>query len=106
MLGITLADAAVVCTIAATIVAIMRGQSQGEAAKKQAVQQAPFVGIAGSIVEANQFSDYIKTMDKLAIAIVGHTAALNRQHEVKTTNALEDLAEKIDAMRDDKHRRR
>lgn len=96
MLGITLADAAVFCTIAGAIVAMVRGTSQGDSAKKQAVNSAPMVNIATGIVEANQFADYMRAIDKLAIALSNHAAAMDRQHEVKHTNALERLAEKVD----------
>lgn len=96
MLGITLADAAVFCTIAGAIVAMVRGTSQGDTAKKQAIQSAPMVNIATGIVEANQFADYIKVQDKLAIAIDKHADAITRSHEVKFTNALEELADKVD----------
>jgi uncharacterized membrane protein len=110
MLGITLADAAVFCTIAGAIVAMVRGTSQGDSAKKQAVQSAPMVNIATGIVEANQFADYMKVLDKLAIALTGHAAALDRQHQVKFTNALEELASRVDdvldARREHPHRRK
>ena len=106
MLGITTPDAIAFGTLILACLAAWRGTTAGVAAKDSATKAAPFVSIAGSIVEANQFGDYIKALDKLAIAMTGHTAALNRQHDVKTTNALEDLAEKIDAMRDEKNRRR
>jgi hypothetical protein len=110
MLGITLADAAVFCTIAGAIVAMVRGTSQGDSAKKQAIHSAPLVNIATGIVEANQFSDYIKVQDKLAIAIDKHANALNKQHEVKFTNALEELAsrvdEALDTRRENPHRRK
>jgi hypothetical protein len=49
-------------------------------------------------------------LDKLAIAMNGHAAALNRQHQVKITNALEELADKVDealsARRENPHRRK
>ena len=110
MLGITVPDAIAIGTLVLACLAAYRGTTAGTSAKEQAVKAAPYVGlsngIAGSIVDANQFGDYIKAIDKLAIAMTGHTAALNRQHEVKTTNALEELADKIDAMRDEKNRRR
>ncbi|SFM00954.1 hypothetical protein SAMN03159423_4894 [Bradyrhizobium sp. NFR13] len=110
MLGITLADAAVFCTIAGAIVAMVRGTSQGDSAKKQAIQSAPMVNIATGIVEANQFADYMKVLDKLAIALKGHAEALDRQHQVKFTNALEELADKVDealeARREHPHRRK
>jgi hypothetical protein len=96
MLGITTPDSIAFGMMLLAALAAWRGINQGEAAKSKAVQAAPFVSIAGSIVDSNQFSDWIKAVDKLAIAITGHTAALNRQHEVKTTNALEDLARKVD----------
>ena len=96
MLGITTADAVLVGTLIVAILAAWRGSTQGESAKKQAIQSAPMVGIAGGIVDANQFADYVKVGDKLAIALDKHADALNRQHEVKHTNALEELAEKID----------
>lgn len=54
------------------------------------------VNIATGIVEANQFADYMKVLDKLAIALKGHAEPLDRQHQVKFTNALEELAEKVD----------
>lgn len=110
MLGITLADAAIFTTIAAAIVAMVRGTAQGDSAKKQAIQSAPMVNIATGIVEANQFADYIKVQDKLAIAIKEHADALNRHHETRFTNALEELAEKVDdaldARRENPHRRK
>jgi uncharacterized protein (DUF488 family) len=87
--------------------AAWRGSKQGDAAKTQAVKAAPFVSIAGSIVEANKFGDYIKTLDKLAIAITGHPATLNKQHDVKVTNALEAMAERVDeALEAARHKRR
>jgi uncharacterized protein (DUF488 family) len=65
---------------------------------------------AGGIVEASKFGDYFKVLDKLAIAMNGHAAALNRQHQVKITNALEELADKVDealsARRENPHRRK
>jgi hypothetical protein len=39
---------------------------------------------------------WIRVRDKLAKAIGKHADAISRSHEVKHTNALEDLAEKID----------
>jgi hypothetical protein len=96
MIGITIPDAVLISTLVISLVAVWRGTTQGDAAKKQTIQSAPMVKIATGIVEANQFADYMKVQDKLAIAIDKHADALNRQHEVKHTNALEDLAEKID----------
>jgi hypothetical protein len=63
------------------------------------------VGMAGGIVDANQFSDYVKVGDKLAIALLRHAEALERQHEVRHTNALEELAEKIDSLRNERAER-
>jgi hypothetical protein len=100
MLGITTPDAIAFGMMVLAALAAWRGVKQGDTAKVDAVKSAPFVSIAGSIVEANQFGDYIKTLDKLAIALTGHTAALNKQHDVKVTNALEAMAEKIDHIRD------
>jgi hypothetical protein len=54
------------------------------------------VGIAGGIVDANQFSDYVKVGDKLAIALHRHAEALEKLREVRHTNKLEELAEKIE----------
>lgn len=86
-------------TLILGIVAMLKGSASGAAAKEKAVRDAPMVNIATGIVEANQFSDYIKVQDKLAIAIDKHADAINRSHEVKHTNALEELAEKIDDLR-------
>ncbi|MCG6204213.1 hypothetical protein LPW26_06170 [Rhodopseudomonas sp. HC1] len=105
MLGITTPDAIAFGMMVLAALAAWRGVSQGDAAKTRAVQSAPFVSIAGTIVEANQFGDYIKVLDKLAIAMNCHAAALDRQHDVKTTNALEDLANKIDEAMSDRRRR-
>lgn len=58
--------------------------------------------MASAIVDANQFSDYVKVRDKLAIALLRHAEALQRQHEVRQTNALEELAEKIDSLRNER----
>ena len=107
MLGITTPDAIAFGMMILAALAAWRGISQGDAAKTRAVQSAPFVGIAGSVVEANQFADYVKVLDKLAIALDRHSAALNLQHQVKTTNALEDLARKVDdALDRDRPKRR
>lgn len=107
MLGITTPDAIAFGMMLLAALAAWRGVSQGDAAKTQAVKSAPFISIAGGIVEANQFGDYVKVLDKLAIAMDRHSAALNRQHEVKTTNALEDLARKVDdALADGRNKRR
>lgn len=96
MLGITIPDAIAFGMMVLSALAAWRGSRQGEAAKTDAVRSAPFVSIAGRIVDANQFSDWIKTVDKMAIAMERHAVALDRQHEVRTTNALEDLARKVD----------
>jgi hypothetical protein len=110
MLGITTPDAIAFGMLVLAGLAAWRGVSQGDAAKKQALQSAPMVNIATGIVEANQFSDYMKAIDKLAIALTHHAAAMDRQHEVKHTNALERLAEKVDdalnARGEHPHRRR
>ncbi len=110
MLGITTADAVLVGTLIVAVLAAWRGSAQGDSAKKQAIQSASMVGIAGGLVDANQFADYVKVGDKLAIALEKHAEALNRQHDVKHTNALEELAERIDealsARSDNPHRRR
>lgn len=109
MLGITTPDAIAFGMMVLAALAAWRGVSQGDAAKKQAVSAAPFVNIAGGIVDASQFADYVKVGDKLAIAIDKHADALNKQHEVKFTNALEELASKVDDAlnaRADNHRRK
>ncbi|KZD21352.1 hypothetical protein [Tardiphaga robiniae] len=41
------------------------------------------------VVEASQFVDFMKVLDKLAIALKGDAEALDRQHQIKFTNALE-----------------
>lgn len=105
MLGITTPDAIAFGMMVLAALAAWRGSRQGEAAKTDAVKAAPFVSIAGSIVDANQFSDWIKAVDKMAIAMDRHAHALDRQHEVKTTNALEDLARKVDEALDRPRRR-
>lgn len=102
MLGITIPDAVLIGTLIVSLLVAWRGGQRGSTAKEQAVHSAPFVSIAGGIVEANQFGDYVKALDKLAIAMIGHAAALDRQHEVRHTNALEALAEKIDSALDDR----
>jgi hypothetical protein len=110
MLGITTADAVLVGTLIVAVLAAWRGATQGDSAKRQSVQTASMVSIAGGIIDANQFEDYVKVADKLAIAINKHADALNRQHDVKHTNALEELAEKIDDLRsaraENPHRRK
>lgn len=92
---ISLADAAVFATIAATVIAILKGGAHGAAAKTEVAKTASAVSISGSIVDAMEFGNYVKALDKLAIAMNRHADALDRQHEVKHTNALEELAEKI-----------
>jgi hypothetical protein len=47
------------------------------------------VNIVTGIVNANEFDDYVKVADKLAIAVDKQACALDRQHDVKRTNALE-----------------
>lgn len=110
MFGITTPDAIALGMMLIAAVAMLRGSSSGQAAKERAVHSAAMVGIAGGIVDANQFSDYVKVGDKLAIALHRHAEALERQHEVRHTNALEELAEKIDDLRnarsDHPHRRK
>jgi hypothetical protein len=110
MFGITTPDAIALGMMLIAVVAMLKGGSSGQAAKERALQSASMVGIAGGIVEANQFSDYMKVLDKLAIALTCHAAALDRQHEVKHTNALEELAERIDdalnARGENPHRRK
>lgn len=110
MFGITTPEAIAFGTLVLGIVAMLKGSASGAAAKEKSVRDAPMVNIATGIVEANQFSDYIKVQDKLAIAIDKHADAINRSHEVKHTNALEELAEKIDealdARREHPHRRK
>ncbi len=104
MLGITTPDAIAFGMMILAALAAWRGTKQGDAAKTEAVKSAQLVSIAGAIVDANQFADWIKAVDKMAIAMLTHAEALNKQHEVKTTNALEALAEKIDLLRDGKRR--
>jgi hypothetical protein len=110
MLGITTADAITLGGLIIGLVTMFRGSSQGQAAKQQAINSAPLVSIAGGIVDANQFADYVKVGDKLAIAIDKHADALNKQHDVKFTNALEELASRVDdvleARREHPHRRK
>lgn len=96
MFGITTPEAIAFGTLVLGIVAMLKGSASGVAAKEKAVRDAPMVNIATGIVEANQFADYMKAIDKLAIALQCHADAMNRQHEVKHTNALEELADKID----------
>ena len=55
-------------------------------------------GIVGGIVDRQQFDDYLKVADKFAIALNKHADALNRQHEVRTTNALEKMADRVDEL--------
>lgn len=105
MLGITLPDAIAIGTFLTVLLAAWRGSNQGAAARSQAVHQAPMVNIASGIVEANQFADYMKVQDKLAIAIDRHARALEKQHQVRFTNALEHLTEKVDEALN-RHRRR
>jgi hypothetical protein len=110
MFGITTPDAIALGMLLIAAVAMLKGSNSGAAAKEKAVRDATMVGIAGGIVQADQFSDYVKVLDKLSIAMTGHAAALDRQHEVKHTNALEELAEKIDDLRNSRgehpHRRK
>jgi hypothetical protein len=110
MLGITTPDAIAFGMMVLAGLAAWRGTAQGDAAKRQAIHSAPMVNIATGIVEANQFADYMKVLDKLAIALTCHAAAMDRQHEVKHTNALEELADRIDdalnARAEHPHRRR
>lgn len=97
--GLSIPDAIAIGTIIAAMLAARFGGKQGEAAKQDAIKAAAGVSIAGSIVDAAEFGNYIKAIDKLAIAMDRHADALDRQHEVKHTNALEALAEKVDEVR-------
>lgn len=110
MFGITTPEAIAFGTLVLGIVAMLKGSASGAAAKEKTVRDAPMVNIATGIVEANQFSDYIKVQDKLAIAIDKHADALNKHHDVKFTNALEELTsrvdEALDARREHPHRRK
>ena len=110
MFGITTPDAIALGMLLIAAVAMLRGSSSGQAAKEKAVRDATMVGIAGGIVDANQFSDYVKVGDKLAIALQRHADALEKQHDVKFTNALEELTsrvdEALDARRENPHRRK
>lgn len=89
---------------------MLKGSNSGAAAKEKATRDATMVDIAGGIIDANQFSDYMKVGDKLAIALHRHAQALEKQHEVRHANALEELAEKIDNLRNERveypHRRK
>lgn len=105
ILGLTIPDAIAIGTILAAIIAARVGGRQGEAAKQEAIRSAVGISIGGTLVDALQFGDYIKTLDKLAIAMVKHAEALDRQHEVKHTNALEELAARIDKAFDKKQGR-
>lgn len=98
MLGITTPDAIAFGMMVLAALAAWRGVNQGDAAKTKAVQAAPFVSIAGGIVDANQFGDYVKAIDKMAIAMHRHADAMNKQHDVRQTNALEGMAERIDTL--------
>lgn len=98
MFGITTPDAIALGMMLIAVVAMLKGSNSGAAAKEKAVRDATMVGIAGGIVDANQFSDYVKVGDKLAIALHRHAEALEKQHEVRHTNALEELADKVDAL--------
>lgn len=110
MFGITTPDAIALGMLLIAAVAMLKGSNSGAAAKEKATRDAAMVGIAGGIVDANQFSDYVKVGDKLAIALHRHAEALEKQHEVRHTNALEELAEKIDNLRNERvehpHRRK
>jgi len=110
MFGITTPDAIALGMMLIAVVAMLKGSNSGAAAKEKAVRDATMVGIAGGIVDANQFADYMKVGDKLAIALLRHAEALEKQHEVRHTNALEELAEKIDDLRNSRsenpHRRK
>ncbi len=106
MLGITTPDAIAIGTLILACLAAYRGSTAGTTAKTEAIKAAPFVSIAGSIVEANQFSDFMKVLDKGAIAMTELAAAIRLSHEVKHTNALEALAEKVDEVLEQRPARR
>lgn len=102
MFGITTPDAIALGMMLIAAVAMLKGGNSGAAAKEKANRDASMVGIAGGIVDANQFSDYVKVGDKLAIALNRHAEALEKQHEVRHTNRLEELADKIDSLRNER----
>jgi hypothetical protein len=104
ILGLSVPDAIAIGTILAAVLAARFGGRQGEVAKQEAIRSAAAVSIGGTLVDAMQFGDYVKTLEKLAIAMATHADALNRQHEIKHTNALEELAAKIDQALDQKRR--
>ena len=104
MLGITTPDAIAFGMMILAALAAWQGSKSGGNRKSQEIKSAPFVSIAGSIVDANQFSDFVKVLDKGAIAMAQLAEAINHSHEVKYTNALEELADKIDHIRDQKRK--
>lgn len=105
MLGMTTPDAIAFGMMLLAVIAALKGLNQGEAAKKQQIAAASYVSIAGGVVDANQFADYMKAFDKMAIALNRHADALDRQHEIKHTNALEKLAQKVDRALEAGHER-
>lgn len=98
MLGITTPDAIAFGMMVLAALAAWRGHVTGNAAKEKAIATAPMISIAGGIVDAMQFADYVKALDKLAIAMFKHAAAIEKTHNQRTTNALEEMADRIDEM--------
>ncbi len=96
MLGITTPDAIALGMMILAGLAAWNGSRAGQVAKNNSVSNASMVAIGGGILAAEQFGDWIKCVDKMSIALTRHADAMDRQHDVKHTNALERLAEKVD----------